>query len=402
MFVVAADGGWMPQSAEHLAAVDALGVRHGILVVTRADLADPGPATRQALAEIGKTSLGRVEAISVSAVTGQGLDELRAALGRLLAELRAPGTVRSAGHGERRRPGAAVDRPLVHDQGSRHRRHRHAARRNRPQRPGTAAHAVIATGPGPRSAGSRGARRAGRRRRPGGAQPPRRPGRPPGPRDGADRAGPLDTRDRARRPHHPAGGRPAAQAPARAGAPHRGRPQSCPAPDPRHRRPGDLRPAAAPRPAAAARGRPGAAARPRRGRARDLRRDRARPGPAAARPPWRRRGRGQGTVDLASRPDRGRPAPPAQAAAHCSAGVGRPDAAAGRRRGGLAGGPGALVRAAGRAPRRGGRLLRQRPAGSRHADRGGPRGAEAAEPRSGHRAGHRRYRPGRRLPPHFH
>ena len=95
MFVVAADGGWMPQSAEHLAAVDALGVRHGLLVVTRADLADPGPATSQALAEIGKTSLGRVEAISVSAVTGQGLDELRAALSRLLAELRrlAPGSV---------------------------------------------------------------------------------------------------------------------------------------------------------------------------------------------------------------------------------------------------------------------------------------------------------------------
>jgi len=99
MFVVAADGGWMPQSAEHLAAVDALGVRHGLLVVTRADLADPGPATRQALAEIGKTSLGRVEAISVSAVTGQGLDELRAALSRLLAELRgqARGTAGQSG-----------------------------------------------------------------------------------------------------------------------------------------------------------------------------------------------------------------------------------------------------------------------------------------------------------------
>ena len=52
VFVVAADGGWMPQSAEHLAAVDALGVRHGLLVVTRSDLADPGPAARQALAEI--------------------------------------------------------------------------------------------------------------------------------------------------------------------------------------------------------------------------------------------------------------------------------------------------------------------------------------------------------------
>src|ERR1700729_295242 len=88
MFVVAADGGWMPQSAEHLAAVDALGVRHGVLVITRADLADPGPAARRALAEIAATSLGRVEAVPVSAVTGQGLDELRAALGRLVSRLR--------------------------------------------------------------------------------------------------------------------------------------------------------------------------------------------------------------------------------------------------------------------------------------------------------------------------
>src|SRR3954452_9378541 len=44
MIVVAADEGWKPQSAEHLAAIDALGVRHGVLVVTRSDLADPGPA----------------------------------------------------------------------------------------------------------------------------------------------------------------------------------------------------------------------------------------------------------------------------------------------------------------------------------------------------------------------
>ena len=87
LFVVAADGGWMPQSAEHLAAVDALGVRHGLLVVTRADLADPGPATRQAVAEIGKTSLGAVEAVAVSAATGAGLGELRDALARLAAAL---------------------------------------------------------------------------------------------------------------------------------------------------------------------------------------------------------------------------------------------------------------------------------------------------------------------------
>jgi selenocysteine-specific elongation factor len=91
MFVVAADGGWMPQSAEHLAAVDALGVRHGLLVITRADLADPGPATRAALAEIATTSLGTVETVAVSAVTGQGLDDLRAALGRLVSGLSRPG-----------------------------------------------------------------------------------------------------------------------------------------------------------------------------------------------------------------------------------------------------------------------------------------------------------------------
>jgi selenocysteine-specific elongation factor len=87
MFVVAADGGWMPQSAEHLAAVDALGVRHGLLVVTRCDLADPAQATRQALAEIARTSLGGVPVVPVSAVTGQGLDDLRSALAGLAGEL---------------------------------------------------------------------------------------------------------------------------------------------------------------------------------------------------------------------------------------------------------------------------------------------------------------------------
>ncbi|WP_175284578.1 GTP-binding protein, partial [Mycobacterium avium] len=43
VFVVAATEGWMPQSEEHLAALDALRVRHGLLVISKADLADPGP-----------------------------------------------------------------------------------------------------------------------------------------------------------------------------------------------------------------------------------------------------------------------------------------------------------------------------------------------------------------------
>ncbi|MER6758336.1 selenocysteine-specific translation elongation factor [Micromonospora echinofusca] len=87
LVVVAADEGWMPQSAEHLAALDALGVAYGLLVVTRADLADPGPATAQARAELAATSLGGLDAVAVSAVTGAGLPQLRAALDRLAARL---------------------------------------------------------------------------------------------------------------------------------------------------------------------------------------------------------------------------------------------------------------------------------------------------------------------------
>ncbi|HEY3908143.1 MAG TPA: selenocysteine-specific translation elongation factor [Streptosporangiaceae bacterium] len=90
MFVVAADEGWMPQSAEHLAAVDALQIEHGLLVITRADLADPGAATELAVAELAGTSLAAVECVAVSGRSGAGLSELRSALERLVARLPTP------------------------------------------------------------------------------------------------------------------------------------------------------------------------------------------------------------------------------------------------------------------------------------------------------------------------
>ncbi|MEA2010966.1 MAG: GTP-binding protein, partial [Actinomycetota bacterium] len=40
LFVVAADEGWMPQSEEHLAILDLLEVGHGVIALTRVDLAD--------------------------------------------------------------------------------------------------------------------------------------------------------------------------------------------------------------------------------------------------------------------------------------------------------------------------------------------------------------------------
>ncbi|SFC66631.1 selenocysteine-specific elongation factor [Nocardioides terrae] len=90
MLVVAADDPWMPQAAEHLAALDALGVRHGVVVVTRSDLADPAPALARARAEVDRTGLAGAPAVAVSGRTGAGLDELRTTLADVLAGLPTP------------------------------------------------------------------------------------------------------------------------------------------------------------------------------------------------------------------------------------------------------------------------------------------------------------------------
>ncbi|MFD7655707.1 SelB C-terminal domain-containing protein [Actinosynnema sp. NPDC059797] len=90
LFVVAADEGWRAQSTEHLAALHALGVRHGLLVVTRSDLADPGPALAEAGERLAATSLAGVRSLAVSGRTGEGLAELRAALDEVARALPEP------------------------------------------------------------------------------------------------------------------------------------------------------------------------------------------------------------------------------------------------------------------------------------------------------------------------
>lgn len=89
LFVVAADEGWRQQSEEHLAAVRALGLRHGVLAVTRSDLADPAPTLADARQRLESAGL-ECEAVAVSARTGRGIEELEEALGRLVAGLPAP------------------------------------------------------------------------------------------------------------------------------------------------------------------------------------------------------------------------------------------------------------------------------------------------------------------------
>ncbi|MEM6110025.1 selenocysteine-specific translation elongation factor [Mycobacterium sp. 050272] len=93
-FVVAADEGWQAQSSDHRDALAALGIRHGLIVVTRADRA-PDRASEvlaQARDELAGTGLRDAPGVVVSAVDGTGLIELRATLDRVLGQLPAPET----------------------------------------------------------------------------------------------------------------------------------------------------------------------------------------------------------------------------------------------------------------------------------------------------------------------
>ena len=80
LLIVAADDGVMPQTREHLAIIDLLGVAHGAVALTKTDLVDD--ARRAAVtAEIGAslagTSLQGAPILPVSATRGTGVDELR-------------------------------------------------------------------------------------------------------------------------------------------------------------------------------------------------------------------------------------------------------------------------------------------------------------------------------------
>ncbi|MDC9015547.1 selenocysteine-specific translation elongation factor [Mycobacterium marinum] len=85
LFVVAATEGWMPQSEEHLAALDALRVRHALLVISKADLADPGPAIRAASERFATTSMA-----DPFVALGTELDQVRTKLLALTDRLPEP------------------------------------------------------------------------------------------------------------------------------------------------------------------------------------------------------------------------------------------------------------------------------------------------------------------------
>jgi selenocysteine-specific elongation factor len=85
LLVIDAAEGARPQTHEHLAILRLLGVERGVVAVTKADAVDD-ETLELAIAEAQELVHG-ADVVAVSAKTGAGLDELRAALGRAAAGL---------------------------------------------------------------------------------------------------------------------------------------------------------------------------------------------------------------------------------------------------------------------------------------------------------------------------
>jgi selenocysteine-specific elongation factor len=84
LLVIDASEGARPQTHEHLAILRLLGVERGVVAVTKADAVEP--EVLELAVEEARELVPGAEVVAVSAKTGAGLDELRAALGRAAVE----------------------------------------------------------------------------------------------------------------------------------------------------------------------------------------------------------------------------------------------------------------------------------------------------------------------------
>ncbi len=91
MLIVAADDGIMPQTREHLDILRLLGIEAGLVVVTKSDLADDDwlELVKDDISRLVRgTFLENAPIVPVSALTGRGLEDLRATLAGLVAGLK--------------------------------------------------------------------------------------------------------------------------------------------------------------------------------------------------------------------------------------------------------------------------------------------------------------------------
>ena len=83
LLIVAADDGVMPQTREHLAIAELLGLRRGLVVLSKADLADAGrreAVAAEIRAALAGTALAEAPILPVSTVTGENVAALKAML----------------------------------------------------------------------------------------------------------------------------------------------------------------------------------------------------------------------------------------------------------------------------------------------------------------------------------
>lgn len=90
VLVIAADEGIMPQTLEHLAIIDLLGVSHGLVVLTKIDLVDDDEWLDLVELDVRETleatALADVPITRVSAHTGEGLEAFLSALANVLED----------------------------------------------------------------------------------------------------------------------------------------------------------------------------------------------------------------------------------------------------------------------------------------------------------------------------
>jgi selenocysteine-specific elongation factor len=90
LFVIAADEGVMPQTREHLAILDLLEIKNGVVALTKTDMVDDEEWLELVQADvaetIAETMLRGAPIIPVSAVTGMGISNLLQTVDQLLAE----------------------------------------------------------------------------------------------------------------------------------------------------------------------------------------------------------------------------------------------------------------------------------------------------------------------------
>ncbi len=87
LLIIAANEGVMPQTREHLAILDLLNVENGIVVITKKDLVDAellSLVRMEAEELVSGSTLAQAPIVMISALTGEGLDELVATIERLL------------------------------------------------------------------------------------------------------------------------------------------------------------------------------------------------------------------------------------------------------------------------------------------------------------------------------